>query len=101
MNGVQDAGDVLAIAIEDFGVGVGRRARYERPRHLDVALAQRNDGIVHGLLPLGLRNQREQRVGHAAARRQHDAEARPFSLSMMSATRWMHAASATLEPPNL
>ena len=26
VNGVQDAGDVRAIAIEDFGVGVGRRA---------------------------------------------------------------------------
>ena len=39
VDGMKNAGDVLAVAIENFGVGIGGRAGDERPRHLDMALA--------------------------------------------------------------
>ena len=43
-----------------------------------MPFAQRQHRIVDRLLPLGLRDQRQQRIGDAAARRQHDAEALAF-----------------------
>ena len=53
-------------------------------------------------LPLGGRDQVEQRVGDAAAGRQHDGQAGPPARPRgSSATRRMQAASATLDPPNL
>ena len=76
MNGVKDAGDVLAVAVEDFRVGVRGSTGNERPRHLHVALAQRNDRIVNRLLSLGLGDERQEPVGDAPARRQDDTKAR-------------------------
>ena len=50
---------------------------------------------------LGGRDEIQQRIGDASAGRQDHAEARMGSSSRIRATRSMHTASATLEPPNL
>src|SRR4051812_30694655 len=74
MNRVQDADDVLAVVIEQLDVRVGRGSGDERPGYVDVPLAKRVDRRVHRLLPFGLRDEREKRVGDAPARRQYDSE---------------------------
>jgi hypothetical protein len=43
-----------------------------------MPLAQRQHRVVYGLLPLGLSDEREQRIGHAAGCREDDAGARPL-----------------------
>jgi hypothetical protein len=78
MHRVEDARDVLAVAVQDFRVGVGGCAREQRPRHLDMPLAQSHHRIVYRLLPLGLSDQGEERIGHSPRCREDDGGTRPL-----------------------
>jgi hypothetical protein len=73
----------------------------QRPRHLDVRPAARAPHTSTGCWTFRLVMSASKASVDAAARRQHDAKALSFFLSMMSADALHAAASATLDPPNL
>src|SRR6185369_16905876 len=72
---VQDAFDVVTVAVETREVQLRRVGRQQRLRDLRVARAQRVEIAAIGVvLRLGAGDEPEQRIGDAAARRQHHAQ---------------------------
>jgi hypothetical protein len=100
---MQDTVDVLPIAVEAGHVTRRRVGRQPAAGNARVALAQRLETrAVTGILTLGLRDEPEQRIGDALpGPRARRPSARPAAHRESTATLWKHAASATLEPPNL
>jgi hypothetical protein len=89
---VQDARDIAAVGVEGVDELGGRVRIAQLGGHVDVAVADGVEPGGHVFLALGGRDESQQRVGDTAG---------GGSASRMPATRVMHAASATLEPPNL
>ncbi|MDQ1241005.1 MAG: hypothetical protein QG550_255 [Pseudomonadota bacterium] len=75
--GLQDARDVVAVAVQLHQEFIVEVAGQQLPRDADVALAQRLDPIVEGgVLLLGQHHEIQQRIGDATARREHHRLAR-------------------------
>jgi hypothetical protein len=62
VNGVKNPDDVLAVPIDPGDMQV-RRGTGNQGRHAGVTVAERPDRVGDRLLALGLRDQRQQRVG--------------------------------------